>query len=178
MRPYVGPPWTNSHQIWNVEVFHHAIPIYGIQNAEMLKKKQKKTKLFVTSSLRYSILLLNSTESVRNCGQCMRWNFACSSYVHFMHCAIASYHQFHSHAQVKFLICSLRWTGVRCLVFAFWCVSGGVKDNDNTLACWKWEAHWRVNCENILKILSILYISKCFVYLISINYKIRTVYYT
>ena len=38
MRPYLGPPWTNSHQIWAVDVFHHAPPIHGIQNAEMQKQ--------------------------------------------------------------------------------------------------------------------------------------------
>ena len=41
MRPYLGPPWTDSHQIWAVDVFHHAPPIHGIQNAEMQKKKKK-----------------------------------------------------------------------------------------------------------------------------------------
>ena len=29
MRPYLGPPWTDSHQIWCVKVFHHALPKYG-----------------------------------------------------------------------------------------------------------------------------------------------------
>ena len=24
MQPYLGPPWTDSHQIWAVDVFHHA----------------------------------------------------------------------------------------------------------------------------------------------------------
>ena len=38
MRPYLGPPWTDSHQIWAVDVFHHAPPRHGIQNAEMQKK--------------------------------------------------------------------------------------------------------------------------------------------
>ena len=50
MRSYLGPPLTDCHQIWAVEVFHHALPIFGIQNAEMQKKKK-----IVTSSLRYSI---------------------------------------------------------------------------------------------------------------------------
>ena len=49
MQPYLGPPWTDPHQIWTVDVFHHARRIYGIQNAEMQKK------FFVTSSLLYSI---------------------------------------------------------------------------------------------------------------------------
>ena len=40
MRPYPGPPWTDSHQIWAVDVFHHAPPIHGIQNAELQKKKK------------------------------------------------------------------------------------------------------------------------------------------
>ena len=36
MRPYLGPPWTDSCQIWCVEVFHHALPKYGKnhENAE------------------------------------------------------------------------------------------------------------------------------------------------
>ena len=38
MRPYLGPPWTDSHQIWAVGVFDHAPPKHGIQNAEMQKK--------------------------------------------------------------------------------------------------------------------------------------------
>ena len=38
MRPYLGPPWTDSHPIWAVEVFHHAPPIHGIQNTEIQKK--------------------------------------------------------------------------------------------------------------------------------------------
>ena len=38
MRPYLGLPWTDSHQIWAVDVFHLAPPIHGIQNAEMQKK--------------------------------------------------------------------------------------------------------------------------------------------
>ena len=51
MQPYLGPPWTDSHQIWAVDVFHHAAPKHGIQNTEM----QKKKNFFVTSSLLYSI---------------------------------------------------------------------------------------------------------------------------
>ena len=58
MRPYLGPPWTDSHQIWAVDVFHHAPPRHGIQNAEMQKKKKKKKKI-VTSSLQYSIVYKN-----------------------------------------------------------------------------------------------------------------------
>ena len=26
----LGPPWTDPHQIWTVDVFHHAPPIHGI----------------------------------------------------------------------------------------------------------------------------------------------------
>ena len=37
MRPYLGPPWTDSHPIWAVDVFHHAPPIHGIQNTEIQK---------------------------------------------------------------------------------------------------------------------------------------------
>ena len=40
MRPYLGPPRTDSHQIWAVDVFHHAPPIYGIQNTRIQKKKK------------------------------------------------------------------------------------------------------------------------------------------
>ena len=43
--------WTDSHQIWAVDVFLHVPSINGIHNAEM----QKKKKVFVTSSLQYSI---------------------------------------------------------------------------------------------------------------------------
>ena len=49
-RPYLGLPWSDFHQIWTVEVFHHALLMYGIQNAEIQKKKK-----IVTSSLRNSI---------------------------------------------------------------------------------------------------------------------------
>ena len=38
MRLYLGPPWTNFHQILSSVVFHHALLIFGIQNAEMQKK--------------------------------------------------------------------------------------------------------------------------------------------
>ena len=39
MRPYLGPPWTNSCQIWCVRVFHHVLLKYCHENAEMQKKK-------------------------------------------------------------------------------------------------------------------------------------------
>ena len=51
MRPYLGPPWTDSHQIWAVDVFHHAPPRYGIQNAEM----QKKSFCDVIASVLYCV---------------------------------------------------------------------------------------------------------------------------
>ena len=51
MQLYLGPPWTDSHPIWAVDVFHHAPPIHGIQNTEI------KKKFFVTSSLLYSIYI-------------------------------------------------------------------------------------------------------------------------
>ena len=54
MRPYLRTPWTDFHQIWAVDIFHHAPPIYGIQNAVMQKK------FFMTSSLLYSITLTAS----------------------------------------------------------------------------------------------------------------------
>ena len=38
MRPYLGPPWTDSHPIWAVDVFHYDPPIQGIQNTEIQKK--------------------------------------------------------------------------------------------------------------------------------------------
>ena len=49
MRTYLGPPLTNFRQIWVVEVFHHALPIYDIENTEMQKK-------IMTSSFWNSIL--------------------------------------------------------------------------------------------------------------------------
>ena len=49
MRANLGPPWTDSHPIWAVDVFHHAPPAHGVQNTEIQKK------FFVTSSLLYSI---------------------------------------------------------------------------------------------------------------------------
>ena len=36
MRPYLEAQWTNSHQIWTVDIF--APQIHGIKNAEMQKK--------------------------------------------------------------------------------------------------------------------------------------------
>ena len=48
MRPYFGSPWTDSHQIWAVDVFHRAPPIYGIQNAEMKKEFFFKCHRFCT----------------------------------------------------------------------------------------------------------------------------------
>ena len=51
MRPYLGPPWTDSCQIWCVRVFHHVLPKYGHENAEM----QKKIKIYDVT-LRYSIV--------------------------------------------------------------------------------------------------------------------------
>ena len=55
MRPYLGPPWTNFHPIWAVDVYHHAPPMHGIQNTEIQKK------FFVTSSLLYSIEAVSVT---------------------------------------------------------------------------------------------------------------------
>ena len=51
MQPYLGPPWTDSHPIWAVDVFHHdhALPIHGIQDADLKEKK------IVISSILYSI---------------------------------------------------------------------------------------------------------------------------
>ena len=50
MRPYLGPPWTNSCQIWCVKVFHHVLLKYDHENAEMQKSK------FDDVTLQYSIL--------------------------------------------------------------------------------------------------------------------------
>ena len=50
MLPYLGPPWTNSCQIWCVWVFHHVLLKYGHENAEMQKRK------FDDVTLRYSIV--------------------------------------------------------------------------------------------------------------------------
>ena len=44
MRPYLGPPWTNSCLIWCMRVFHHILLKYGHESAEMQKKKKKKKK--------------------------------------------------------------------------------------------------------------------------------------
>ena len=49
MRPYLGPPWTNSCQIWCVRVFHHVLLKYCHENAEMQKRK------FDDITLQYSI---------------------------------------------------------------------------------------------------------------------------
>ena len=38
MRPYLGAPWTDFHQIWVVEVFHLVLRIYGIQSLKCKKK--------------------------------------------------------------------------------------------------------------------------------------------
>ena len=39
MRPYLGPPETNSCQIWYVRVFHHVLLKYCHENAEMQNRK-------------------------------------------------------------------------------------------------------------------------------------------
>ena len=49
MQPYLGPPWTNSCQIWCVRVFHHVLLKYCHENAEMQKRK------FDDVTLHYSI---------------------------------------------------------------------------------------------------------------------------
>ena len=66
MRLYLGPSWTDSHQIWTVEVFHHVLPTYGIRNAEMQKK------VLVTSSLRYSVAFTKRKSSLIS--MCIYWN--------------------------------------------------------------------------------------------------------
>ena len=53
MWPYLGPPWTNSCQIWCVRVFHHVLLKYGHENAEMQKRK------FDDVTLQYSIRCKN-----------------------------------------------------------------------------------------------------------------------
>ena len=47
-----------------LDVFHHAPPIYGIQNAEMQKKKREK--FFVMSSFLYSIGLNDMLQKIQN----------------------------------------------------------------------------------------------------------------
>ena len=51
MRPYFGPHEPIPPNL-DCGGFHHAVPIYGIQNAEIPKK------FLVTSSLRHSIKLI------------------------------------------------------------------------------------------------------------------------
>ena len=48
MRPYLGPPWTNSCQIWCVRVFYHVLLKYCHENAEMQKKENLMTSHFST----------------------------------------------------------------------------------------------------------------------------------
>ena len=50
MWPYLGPPWTNSCQIWCVRVFHHVLLKYGHENAEICNKRK-----FDDVTLQYSI---------------------------------------------------------------------------------------------------------------------------
>ena len=40
MQPYLGPPWSNSCQIWCVRVFHLVLLKNDHENAEMKKKKK------------------------------------------------------------------------------------------------------------------------------------------
>ena len=49
MQWYLGPPWSNSNQIWAVHVFHHVPLMHGIQNVEV------QIKFSVMSSLWYSV---------------------------------------------------------------------------------------------------------------------------
>ena len=60
MRPYLGPPWTDSCQIWCMEVFHHALPKYEEKKImKMLKcKKKKKKEKKDDVTLWYSICIL------------------------------------------------------------------------------------------------------------------------
>ena len=53
MQPYLGPPQTNSCQIWFVRVFHHVLLKYGHENAEMQKGKSDDI------TLQYSIASRN-----------------------------------------------------------------------------------------------------------------------
>ena len=50
MQPYLGPPWTNSCQIWCEGVFDHVLLKYGHENAEMQKWK------FYNVTLQYFIM--------------------------------------------------------------------------------------------------------------------------
>ena len=61
MWPYLGPPWTNSCQIWCVRVFHHVLLKYCHENAEMQKRK------FDDITLQYSIEGFHVTSQQPNC---------------------------------------------------------------------------------------------------------------
>ena len=54
MRPYLGPPINGFPPNFGFGGFHHALLIYGIQNAKI-------RKFFVTSSLRYSMVIMQLT---------------------------------------------------------------------------------------------------------------------
>ena len=53
MQPYLGPPSTNSCQIWCVRVFHHVLLKHCHENAEMQKRK------FDDVTLQYSIIWIS-----------------------------------------------------------------------------------------------------------------------
>ena len=59
MRPYLGPPWTNSCQIWCVMVFHHVLLKYCHENAEMQKRK------FDDVTLQYSIDTTSKIKTIK-----------------------------------------------------------------------------------------------------------------
>ena len=52
MRPYLGPPRTNSCQMWCVRVFHHVLLKYCHENAEMQKRKFDDVTLQYSHSTR------------------------------------------------------------------------------------------------------------------------------
>ena len=56
MVPHFGPAWTDFHQIWAVEVFNHALPIYSIQNADIKKKIAMSSLWYLISSNSHKIL--------------------------------------------------------------------------------------------------------------------------
>ena len=64
MRPYFGPPWTNSCQIWCVRVFHLVLLKYSHENAEMQKRK------FDDVTLQYSILSVYTSFFYENTWDC------------------------------------------------------------------------------------------------------------
>ena len=88
MRPYLGPPWTNSCQIWCVRVFHHVLLKYGHENAEMQKRKFDDVTLWYSMPLQKITHLLLPTYFIMMPAPSIKL------------CTIATYRLSHSHEQV------------------------------------------------------------------------------